>query len=87
MNRAEGHDLITRLELSAKDTSTALALFYVSYVIFDFPSNLIMSKLSPRVWMSRIVFATGVIGACFAAVQSAWSVKCVPTLACCVGVG
>ncbi len=75
MNAAQGHDLMTRLGLTAKDTSTALALFYVSYVIFDFPSNLVMSRLSPRVWMARIVIATGTIGACFAAVQSAWSVK------------
>ncbi|KAK2596699.1 hypothetical protein QQS21_006214 [Conoideocrella luteorostrata] len=75
MNTSEKHDLMTVLHLSAKDTSTALALFYVSYVIFDFPSNLIMSRLSPRAWMARIVFATSVVGACFAAVQSAWSIK------------
>ncbi|PNY25927.1 Vitamin H transporter 1 [Tolypocladium capitatum] len=75
MNKNVGHDLMTMLGLSPKDVSTALALFYVSYVIFDFPSNLIMSKLSPRVWMARIVFATGLVGACFAAVQDAWSVK------------
>lgn len=75
MNQDVGHDLMTVLNLSAKDTSTALALFYVAYVIFDFPSNLVMSKLSPRLWMARIVFATGLVGACFAAVQSAWSVK------------
>ena len=63
------------LNLKPKDVSTALALFYVSYVIFDFPSNLIMSKLSPRLWMARIVFATSLIGTCFAAVNDAWSVK------------
>jgi MFS family permease len=71
MNADVGHDLMSVLGLTSKDTSTALALFYVSYVIFDFPSNLIMSKLSPRVWMARIVFATGLVGACFAAVQNA----------------
>lgn len=63
------------LNLTARDTSTALALFYVSYVIFDCPSNLLMSRLSPRVWMARIVAAVGVIGMCFAAVRAAWSVK------------
>ncbi|KAI1371968.1 MFS general substrate transporter [Hypoxylon crocopeplum] len=75
MNADVGHDLITMLDLSSNDISTALALFYVSYVIFDCPSNLVMSKLSPRVWMARIVFAVGVIGACFTAVQAAWSLK------------
>lgn len=75
MNAKEKHDLMSVLHLTSKDTSTALALFYVSYVLFDFPSNLVMSRLSPRVWMARIVFAVGVIGCCFAAVKAAWSVK------------
>lgn len=75
MNASVGHDLMTVLKLTPKDTSLALALFYVAYVIFDFPSNLVMSKLSPRVWMARIVFATGLVGACFAAVEDAWSLK------------
>ncbi|EHA56657.1 hypothetical protein MCOR27_004401 [Pyricularia oryzae] len=75
MNKSAGHDLMTVLNLTPRDTSTALSLFYVAYVIFDCPSNLVMSKLSPRVWMARIVFAVGVIGTCFAAVQDAWSVK------------
>ncbi|KAI1662753.1 MFS general substrate transporter [Daldinia decipiens] len=75
MNSNVGHDLMTMLGLSSNDVSTALALFYVSYVIFDCPSNLVMSKLSPRVWMARIVFAVGVIGACFTVVQAAWSLK------------
>lgn len=75
MNADVGHDLMSVLHLTSKDTSTALALFYVAYVVFDCPSNLVMSKLSPRIWMARIVFATGLVGACFAAVQSAWSLK------------
>lgn len=75
MNADVGHDLNTVLHLTPKDISTALALFYVSYVIFDCPSNLVMSKLSPRVWMARIVFAVGVIGVSFTAVRAAWSLK------------
>lgn len=73
MNEDQGHDLEQKLNLTAKQTSTALALFYVAYVVFDFPSNLIMTRLSPRVWMSRIVLAVGIIGSCFAAVEAAWS--------------
>ncbi|QUC23328.1 uncharacterized protein UV8b_07569 [Ustilaginoidea virens] len=75
MNVREKHDLVSVLHLTAKDTSTALALFYVSYVIFDVPSNLIMARVSPRAWMARIVLTTGLVGACFAAVDSAWSLK------------
>ena len=75
MNANVHHDLISVLGLSSRDISTALALFYVSYVIFDCPSNLVMSRLGPRVWMARIVFAVGVIGVCFTAVKDAWSLK------------
>ena len=75
MNKDVGHDLMSVLGLTARDTSTTLTLFYVSYVLFDLPSNLVMSKLSPRAWMARIVFAVGLIGTCFAAVKAAWSVK------------
>lgn len=75
MNSDQGHDLAQVLHLTPRDTSTALALFYVSYVLFDCPSNLVMSRLSPRAWMARIVLAVGVIGMCFAAVRAAWSVK------------
>lgn len=32
-----------------------------------------MTRLSPRVWMARIVLAVGIIGACFATVKAAWS--------------
>ncbi|KAH8587581.1 major facilitator superfamily domain-containing protein [Bisporella sp. PMI_857] len=73
MNTSSGHSLSQKLHLTAKQTSTALALFYVAYVLFDCPSNLIMAKLSPRAWMARIVLAVGVIGSCFAAVKAAWS--------------
>lgn len=73
MNSAQGHDLSDVLNLTPKQVSTGLALFYVCYVIFDCPSNLIMSKLSPHVWMSRIVLSVGIIGTCMTAMKAAWS--------------
>lgn len=73
MNLSNHHDLSSVLHLQPKQVSTGLALFYVCYVVFDFPSNLIMSKLSPHVWMSRIVIGVGIIGACMAAMKAAWS--------------
>lgn len=75
MNTAQGHNLMQVLHLSSHDTSTALALFYVSYVLFDCPSNLLMSRLSPRIWMARIVAAVGLLGMCTAAARAAWSLQ------------
>ncbi|RJE18287.1 transporter, partial [Aspergillus sclerotialis] len=73
MNSDKGHDLGSVLNLSSHQISTGLALFYVCYVVFEIPSNLVMTKLSPHVWMSRIVISVGVIGACMAAMKAAWS--------------
>ncbi|KAF2786621.1 high affinity nicotinic acid plasma membrane permease-like protein [Melanomma pulvis-pyrius CBS 109.77] len=73
MNTSNGHDLASQLKLTPKQVSTGLALFYVCYVIFDLPSNLIMSKLSPHIWMSRIVTGVGIIGVCLTAMNSVWS--------------
>ncbi|SPN97508.1 related to putative tartrate transporter [Cephalotrichum gorgonifer] len=75
MNKDVGHDLITVIGLEPSDVSLTLALFYVSYIIFDFPSNLVMSRVGPRAWMARIVIATGIVGSCFAAVKAPWSAK------------
>ncbi|KAK1142556.1 hypothetical protein N8T08_007531 [Aspergillus melleus] len=73
MNADVGHDLGSVLNLTPHQISTGLALFYVCYVVFDLPSNLIMTRLSPHVWMSRIVISVGIIGACMAAMKAAWS--------------
>ena len=73
MNLEQKHDLGSELHLKPKQISTGLALFYVCYVLFDLPSNLVMTRLSPRVWMSRIVIGVGIIGSCMAAMKAAWS--------------
>lgn len=73
MNANVHHDLGSVLHLTPHQVSTGLALFYVCYVVFDLPSNLAMLRLSPHVWMSRIVVSVGVIGACMAAMRAAWS--------------
>ncbi len=73
MNTRQGHNLRQELNLTPRQVSTGLALFYVCYVIFDLPANLIMTRLSPHVWMSRIVLGVGIVGSCMAAMKAAWS--------------
>ncbi|RPB21276.1 MFS general substrate transporter [Terfezia boudieri ATCC MYA-4762] len=73
MNTASGHSLGQKLELTPQQISTGLALFYVCYVLFDVPANLIMTRLSPHVWMSRVVLGVGIVGTCHAALTHAWN--------------
>ncbi|KAH4913011.1 hypothetical protein HBI80_000760 [Parastagonospora nodorum] len=73
MNLDKKHDLGSVLNITPKQVSTGLALFYVCYVIFDLPSNLVMSRVSPHAWMSRIVTCVGIIGMCLTAMNAAWN--------------
>ncbi len=73
MNTATGHSLQQNIGLSPKEVSTGVALFYVSYVVFDVPANLVMTKLAPQAWLARIVLTVGIVGACHAAIHAVWS--------------
>lgn len=65
MNRSQGHSLTQQLHLTTHDTSTASALYYVGYIIFDVPMNLIMTRVSPQSWLARIVITVGVVYSCY----------------------
>jgi presenilin-like A22 family membrane protease len=60
MNTKEGHSLSQNLHLDAHQVSTGVAIFYVGYLLFDLPFNLVMTKLAPQAWISRIVVTIGV---------------------------
>ncbi|AOA60922.1 High-affinitHigh affinity nicotinic acid plasma membrane permease [Komagataella phaffii CBS 7435] len=67
MNAETGHSLIQTLNLTTHDTSTASALYYVGYIIFDVPMNLAMTRVSPQMWLSRIVITVGLVYTCYSA--------------------
>lgn len=71
MNISSGHVLESYLGISAHQVSTGLALFYVTYVVLEVPSNLAMSKLSPSVWLARIVISVGIIGTAMVGMKNA----------------
>jgi MFS family permease len=39
--------------------NTALVIFFVPYVLFEIPSNIILKKLKPNVWLSICMFMFG----------------------------
>jgi MFS family permease len=61
MNMETNHTLPDMLHLKPKDISTASALDYVGTILFDLPMNLIMTLVSPQVWLARIVITTGFV--------------------------
>jgi ACS family tartrate transporter-like MFS transporter len=45
------------------------SMFFVSYFLFEVPSNLILDKVGPRVWIARIMVTWGIVSACMIFVQ------------------
>lgn len=87
MNRSQGHSLGQKLNLTAHDTSTASALYFVGYIIFDVPMNLIMTRVSPQSWLARIVISVGLVYSCYIALESAGALIAVRMISGIVGAG
>jgi ACS family tartrate transporter-like MFS transporter len=47
--------------------------FYIGYLIFEVPSNLILVRVGARVWIARILMSWGLISACMMFVTGPWS--------------
>lgn len=47
------------LGMSGQDYSIALCIFFIPYVLFEVPSNLILKWLSPKTWLSILVTGWG----------------------------
>lgn len=48
-------------------------LFYLGYLVFEVPSNLLLRRFGARVWISRIMVSWGLVSMLTMAVSDAWS--------------
>ncbi|KAF9647072.1 MFS general substrate transporter [Thelephora ganbajun] len=49
------------LHLHGTAYNTALVIFFVPYVLFEIPSNFLLKKFSPSVWLSIMMFGFGFV--------------------------
>ncbi len=68
------------LGLSATAFGTGAGLFFLGYVVFEIPSNLILAKVGARGWIARIMITWGIVSACTAFVTGRNSFFIVRTL-------
>lgn len=59
------------LGLSASMYGLGVGMFYISYIIFELPSNIIMTRVGARIWIARIMITWGIVSTGMAFVQSA----------------
>ncbi len=48
-------------------------IFYIGYLLFEVPSNLILARVGARRWIGRILISWGLITCAMAAVRGPWS--------------
>ncbi|KAI8331198.1 major facilitator superfamily domain-containing protein [Chlamydoabsidia padenii] len=72
MNKQQGHDLATTAHLSARENNIGLGLFYVAYILFEVPSNMIMAHVNPAYWIARIMITWSIVTCCMAVISQAW---------------
>jgi ACS family tartrate transporter-like MFS transporter len=53
----------TQLGLTASEYGMAAGAFFWSYVLFQFPANLLLSRIGARIWISSIMVLWGVCSA------------------------
>jgi ACS family tartrate transporter-like MFS transporter len=53
--------------------SLGFGIFYIGYILFEVPSNLILHRVGARVWIARIMVTWGVISAATLFVRGEWS--------------
>ncbi|KAI5860846.1 putative allantoate permease [Durotheca rogersii] len=49
------------LGLTGQQPNIALAIFFVPYIAFEIPSNLLMKRFTPHVWLSLCIFSFGIL--------------------------
>ncbi|KAI1131533.1 MFS general substrate transporter [Nemania abortiva] len=58
---ARSFNLEADLHLKKNEYNTALTIFFVPYIFFEIPSNILLKKFSARVWLSGCMFAFGLV--------------------------
>jgi D-galactonate transporter len=59
------------LGLTATQYGLGAGAFFITYFLFEIPSNLLLARFGARKWIARIMFGWGVISAATALVESA----------------
>ena len=58
------------LALTSEAFGFASGIFFIGYFLFEVPSNVMMAKFGPRVWMARILLSWGAVSILTAFVQN-----------------
>lgn len=58
------------LGLVGNQYNIASTMFFVPYIIFEIPSNIVLKKVRPSIWLSCLILAWGVCMTCMGVVKN-----------------
>ncbi|CCO31097.1 putative transporter C1002,16c [Rhizoctonia solani AG-1 IB] len=56
--------LTTDIGVTGANYNTALALYFVGYVIWEVPANIVLKRFNPKVWLPTLTLAWGIVSIC-----------------------
>lgn len=66
--RIEG--LADDLGMTGNQYLTGLTLYFIGYVLFEIPCNIILKRTSPRLWLPTLTIAWGIVATLLGVVQN-----------------
>ncbi|KAI0976184.1 major facilitator superfamily domain-containing protein [Xylaria arbuscula] len=67
---AKTFNLVKDLNLKNTEYNTSLTIFFVPYILFEIPSNILLKRFSPRIWLSGCMFLFGLVSILQGVVQN-----------------
>ena len=58
------------LKITNLQYNQGLAVFYATYIASEVPSNLVLKKISPKIWLPLLTIVWGIITMCIGFVRS-----------------
>ncbi|KAI0071230.1 MFS general substrate transporter [Panus rudis PR-1116 ss-1] len=56
--------LASDLGVSPSEYNTSLALYFIAYVIFELPANIILKRFNPQIWLPTLTLLWGIVSVC-----------------------
>ncbi|KZV98850.1 MFS general substrate transporter [Exidia glandulosa HHB12029] len=56
--------LTTDINVPGANYNTALALYFIGYVLFEVPSNIVLKRFNPRIWLPFLTLTWGIVSVC-----------------------
>ncbi|KJK64116.1 Major Facilitator Superfamily protein [Aspergillus parasiticus SU-1] len=66
----EDRNILNELRMTSDEYNWVQSIYFISYIVFEVPSNLLLKRLTPRLWQSRIMLTWGIVLACHAAAKN-----------------